>query len=50
MASTTATFYDVYQFTAADPNTAFEKDEQNAVEFCLVCNATVCLISHLVIV
>lgn len=42
--------HDVYQFTAADPNTAFERDGQNAVEFCQVCNATVCLISHLAIV
>lgn len=39
--------HDVYQFTAADQNTVFERDKENAVEFCQICNATVCLISHL---
>ncbi len=36
---------DVQQFTAADPNSVFERDYRRL--FCQVYNATVCLISHL---
>lgn len=39
--------HDVNKFTAAHPNKVFERDGENTVEFCQVCNANVCLISHL---